>query len=40
MTEISAVINKEVKKKKKDSLINRRGKGLESTTDRNILKLY
>lgn len=39
MTEISAVINKEVKKK--DSfVINRRGKGLQNTIDSNILQFY
>lgn len=39
MTKISAVINKEVKKR--DSfIINRRGKGLQNTTNSNILKFY
>lgn len=43
MTEISAVINKEVfffKKKKKSLIRNRHGKGLQNTTDSNILKSY
>lgn len=39
MTEISAVINKEVLKK--DSfVINRHGKGLQNTIDSNILQFY
>ena len=40
MTEISAVINKEVKKKKDSFIRNRRGKGLQNTIDSNFLKFY